>query len=346
MDWTASGITNTFRYEMLDPWCHDSRGDLEVYSCSISEGYYTDAKAQADFEVSGNSYVENSAIRVWHSATLGEETITECIGTFIPDTQSETLKYGSSVLTLAMMHPLDKLATDYRNGDFSVDAGRNIADFVKDRIEGSGADANISPALVASNKGFSSAWIWEHGDSVLSAINKAADACNYRVGADEFGAVTFYPYVVPSARDIAYTFPTGALSITMPEVKISTNEIVNCVNVKATKDETTLTARATVAATHPWHFTRIGRWYGKTYEESQMDDFSQEAVNKKAKQYLAENDNTTRKWEATCLYVPIKCGDVVMFDTGDGTQVKAMVQQRKITCDKTMQMELILDEVI
>lgn len=344
MDWTASGIQNTFRYEMLDPWLKISYGDLEVYSCSISEGYYTDAKAQAEIECNGALYMANSAIRVWHSATLGDETITKCIGTFIPDTQNETLEYGESRITLSMMHPLDKLSTDCRCGDYGVSSGTDIASWVKSRIEGSGCNADVSPALT---KTFASSWVWEHGESVLSAIQTAADACNYQVGADAMGNVTFYPYSPPSARDVAYTFPTKSLSITMPSVKISTNEIVNMVNIKATKDQETLTSRATVAGTHPWSFSRIGRWYAKNYEESQMDDFSQSAVDAKAKQYLAQNDDTTRKWEATCMYVPIHCGDVVMFDTGDGAaQVKAMVQQRKITCDATMEMELILDEVI
>lgn len=347
MDWFASGIQNTFRYEMLDPWCKTSYGELEVYSCSISEGYYTDAKAQAEIVCSGSLYIPSSSIRVWHTATLGEDSITECIGTFIADTQNETLEYGNSELTLSMMHPLDKLATDCRCGDCGVASGANIANWVQSRIEGSGCTADISPALKANSKGFPTSWVWEHGESVLSAINTAADACGYQVGADAMGNVTFYPYTAPSARDVAFRFPSGSLSITLPTIRISTNEIVNMVNVKATKDQETLTSRATVAATHPWSFTKIGRWYAKNYEESQMDNFTQSAVDAKAKSYLAQNDNTTRKWEGTCLYAPIRCGDVVIFNTGDGAgEVKAMVQQRKITCDATMQMELVLDEVI
>ena len=347
MDWFASGIKNEFEFEMLDPWLKSSRGTLDVYSCSISEGYYTDAKAQADIECDGAQYIENSAIRVWHIATLGEETVRECIGTFIPDTQSEKLENEQSILTLSMMHPLDKLATDCRCGDSGVSTSTNIAQWVQDRIQGAGCNANISPALIASGRTFPSAWVWEHGETVLSAIQSAADACNYQVGADAAGNVTFYPYTVPSARSVSFEFPEGSLSITMPEVKISTNDIINCVNVKATKDDVTLVARAQVAATHPWHFSKIGRNYAKNYEESQMDDFTQAAVNAKAAYYLAQNDDTTRKWEATCLYVPIRCGDVVRFKTGDGSaEAVAMVQQRKITCDAQMEMDLVLDEVI
>ena len=347
MDWTASGIKNTFRYEMLDPWCRESRGDIEVYSCSISEGYYTDAKAQADFEVNADEYIENSAIRIWHTAALDDEVITECIGTFIPDSQTRTIEHGNTTLELSMMHPLDKMATDYRCGDFGVAAGTSIAGFVAARIEGSGCSANIAPALVEFGYGFASAWVWEHGESALSAIQAAADACNYQVGADAMGNVTFYPYVTPAGRDIAYEFGEGELSVVEDGVKITESDIINCVVLKATKDQETLVSRATVAASHPWHFTRIGRWYSKTYDETQMENFTQAAVDAKAKEYLSANDGTTRKWEATSLYIPLHCGDVVTFRTGDGTaECTAMIQQRKIKCDAAMEMQLVLDEVI
>lgn len=347
MDWFASGIRNEFRYEMLDPWCRSSLGDLPVYSCLISEGYHTDAKARAEIECDGSAYVENSAVRVWHTATLGAESATECLGTFVADTQSETLRHGASALALSMMHPLDKMATDCRCGDWGVSAGADIASFVRGRVEGSGCTADIAQALEGSGKGFPSAWVWEHGESTLAAIQSAADACGYQVGADAMGNVTFYPYVAPANRDAAFEFPDGALSVTMPEVKVSTGDVVNCVNVKATKDQDTITSRATVAADHPWHFTRIGRWYAKNYEESQMETFTQEAVDAKARRYLASNDGTSRKWEAECLYAPVRCGDVVLFSTGDGAaRCKAMVQQRKIECDPLMRMELVLDEVM
>lgn len=352
MNWFSSGIKNEFRYEMLDPFLDTSYGDLEVYSCEISEGYYTDAKAQATITCNGDEYIENAAVRVWHSATLGDESLSECIGTFICDTCSQELTNGANILTLNLMHPLDKMATDYRCGDASVAASgeagaETIAAWVSARIEGSGCKANISPELIASGRKFASPWVWEHGESTLAAIQSAADACTYQVGADVYGNVTFYPYQSPSAKTVSFEFPEGELSITEPSVKVSSGDIVNQVNVKATQDQETLTARATVAATHPWHKNKIGRWYAKNYEESQLSPFTQQALQAKADYYLSINDTTTRKWEATCLYVPIQCGDVVRFRTGDGAaEVIAMVQQKKINCDATMEMSLVLDEVI
>lgn len=337
MDWGASGIAHEYTFELLDPWLTSTRGNLTVYDCSITEGYYTDSKASVAIEADADTWIDNSAIRIYDTATLGTDTEQICLGTFVCESVTYEVTDARRIANIDGLHPIDKLTTDLHPGDYGIPEGASVADWCESIITGAGCNARIADGVSGT---FASSWVWEHGESCLVALNRACGS-SYQVGADVYGNVTVSPYVEPYRRESSYTLTSTQIT---SAAKISSGDIVNRVVVQAEQDDTQLYASAVVAATHPWTWARLGRWYTKSYTESSLDNFSQSAVQALADHYLAENDGTTRKWELTCLYLPnIQCGDVITVDFG-GETVRALVQQRKIKCgDVTM--DLILDEV-
>ena len=338
MDWFASGVRNSFEYEMYDPWLRSPRGMLEVVSCSISEGYYTDSKARADVECDAESWFENSALRVWHTARLAGGSVRECLGTFVPDEVSETRERGARTLSLSMMHPIDKMATDLRCGDVGVAAGTEVSEWVRTRIEDSGCTAAIDPALAG--RTLPTSWVWGHGESVLSVVDAAASAAGCVIGAEPDGSVSMRPYVAPSRKSPAWELPASAVTSAS---RATAGDVCNRVVVAAESDGARLSAWATVDPSHPWAFQRLGRWFAKSYEE-RVEPFDQATVQALADHYMALNDDVSRKWEVSCLYFPCRCGEVVVAELG-GERVAGMVQQRELVCDAGMATTLILDEV-
>lgn len=363
MDWSASGIKNEFRYELLDVFCRSNYGlacygYLEgVKSATITEGYYTDAKSSATLELdaSTNWSDTNYSVRIWHTATLGEESTTTCLGTFCVDLPvSQTYEYGRRTRTVNLISPLDKLATYYPEGDVCIPEGTVVYDWFNETVEKAGANGAPWDYLKTYNTKLPSTYIWEHGETMLTAINGVAAAIAYQAGVDTMGNITLTPYHIPSLKSTSYTFGTGEASITKVGVSIEGTEPVNRVVVQATKtegdSEQVLCATAQVDAAHPWSYTKLGRWWSKSYTESQLEPFDQATLQAKANTYLAQNIDAITKYECNCLYVPVCCGDVVQFNyedcaTDHGLHIRAMVQQREITLDAEMNMKLILNEV-
>ena len=362
MDWSASGIKNEFRYEILDAFCRSNYGTacygyLEgVTSATITEGYYTDAKASATLELDASTnWYDDCSVRIWHTATLGDEQVTTCLGTFCVDQPvSQTYEYGRTTRTVNLISPLDKLATYYPCGDVCVGSGTVVYSWFEDMCNKAGATGKPWEHLQINNVKLPSTYIWEHGDTMLSAVNGIANAIGYQVGVNVLGEITLNPYHIPSQKSTCYTFGTGEASITKVGVSIEGTEPVNRVVVQATKtegdNEQVLRAAAEVDVAHPWARGKLGRYWTKSYTESQLEPFDQSTLQAKADRYLAENIDAITKYECDCLYVPVCCGDVVQFRyqdsvEDDGINIRAMVQQREITLDAEMNMKLILNEV-
>lgn len=336
MNYLASGIKHSFTFELLDPFLVETRGNLTVYSADIQEGYYTDSKATLTLECEASGWLDNSAVRIYDTATLDGETETTCIGTFVLDSLTETKTDNMHRLSLDMLHPIDKLTTDLVAGDYGVAAGLNVGDWCKSAIEGSGCNAVIRDGVSGT---FNSSWVWEHGESKLEALNRACGS-RYQVDTDTMGNVVIAPYIDPANREPYMTLTAKQIT---DAVEISTGDIVNRVVVEAEQDGTQLSASATVEPTHPWAWAKLGRWYTKSYTESNLEDFSQAAVDNLAAHYLAENDGTVREWDVDTLYFPVACGQTLRVEFG-GESVVCMVSQRRYSLGDGTQ-SLILKEV-
>ena len=336
MNWLQSGIKHTLEFEQLDPLLKEHRGYLTVYDASIDEGYYTDSKARADITCLADTWIPNSAVRIWDTLSKGDESEKVCLGTFIQDSYDEETTDNRRTITLSMMHPIDKLTTDLRCGDIGVAAGTSVADWCKQTCENAYIDIDIADGVTGT---FSSAWVWEHGESVLEGLNRATGS-TYQVGADVYGRVTIRPYVTPSLREPSYTLTAEHIT---DSASISIGDVCNRVVVLAEQDDQQLCASAQVDPSHPWSINHIGRWYTKEYTESKLDEFTQAAVQALANTYMKENDGTTRKWEIKCLLFPCSCGETLRLQYG-GEDVVCLIQQRKLNLvNRTM--ELILNEV-
>lgn len=357
IDWTL-GRTNRFEYEMVDPFdLESSWGFVEgVRSCTVTNGYYTDLKQSAAIELSGSNLERNALVRVWHIAEqAGAEHRSE-LGTFMPDTRRGEYRFGRVSGQASMYSTLYRLSTDKRITDMGVSTSQNVVGWIRQRVEGAGGTLWVDPDIDDARR-FPEAWTFEYGKTLLYGVNQAASSIGCRIEPDAHGRVCLVRYQEPSARSVSLEIPSGAASVVRPGVSMEEREICNRAIVKYQSGDETVYGRADLPASHPWAFERIGAWHPNVYTESQLDDTSQAALDRRAAEYLALNSAVPEplagagmrpsSWEIEMLYMPMRMGEIAACDYSDtdlgGIRIKGLVQQQEIRLDAAMLCKVILN---
>lgn len=347
MDWAASGIINTFDYELVNCVSLASTGErlTGVTGCSIKEAYYADTRASATLELDGSRIPEGMAVRIWHTATLGDEQVTEALGTFMVDEDSPTISYGRMSGEVSLVSMLARYSTDLIGTDMGVSDVPVASWFEAAVADGFGVPL-VMPGIDRS-KTFSP-WVWEFAKSTLWALNQAADAVGGRIDVDGYGRTVLSPYGVPSSRADTFEITPNVLEVGITRTDGDrVNRVVVCYEPS---DGDPIYADVRVDAAHPWHPSKIGRWYTKDYNESQPEDPTQAGIERLARRYLAVNSDASRKWEGKGLYLPVKCGEVGRLtysdaDGGESVNARVMLQQKSYKLDAAMETSYVLDEV-
>lgn len=359
MDWSASGIRNTFEYELIDPFdLSFSLGYLDgVTGCTITESYRGEYRASACLELDGAELPINALVRVWHIAELDGEIYRHVLGTFMQELNPDMdYAYGRRYGSVPLQSTLLRLGTDRRAGDMAVPKSTAVVPYFERIVSNAGGTSYTSPAFDRS-KTFSKGRVWACSESVLSECHRCADAVGGRVETDEMGRVSLVPYQIPSSRAVSHEFQSGDASPVLVGVKTANAEVVNKVVVSYKHDDETYYAVSQVDASHPWHWRKIGRHVAAEYTENSLDlgenptaEQIKAALQAMADSRLAALSKALRTWGATLLYAPVSCGEVITLPyndspDSDGLMIKGMVTQREIECDATMLMSLTIEEV-
>lgn len=338
MDWTASGRKDTFSFEMVDPFDLDSsRGTLDGVvegSCSLTWSYYSEAISSGSIELDNSNYIENSLIRVYHTAELNGETETREVGTFFTSRSDMTYKYGRWSGSLELIGMNQRYIDDLLTYDQAVNAGTSATTYFKNVVSEAGGEASVSSSVT--DKTFNTAHVFEFGDTNLSRLNYCADYLDAIVGCDAHGRITLNPYQLPSDREVAYTVPVGSQSVTKVGVVKSddTDEVINCVGLKyepTEEDGETLFSTARLTSDHFAAYENVGRHKVTTEVVSDLDPVTQATLDALAAKKLDANASASKKIEVEfCSYLPFEIGDVVRVDYSDGSDTfsfDGMVQQ-------------------
>lgn len=363
MDWTSSGIANTFAYELVDSANLDSHvGWLDgVTGGTLTKSYRADYRSSATLDVDDASQLpEHCAVRIWHTATLGGESVTNELATLFPEPMGGTLSRGRVSGSVNLYGPVKALAGDIFGGDGGggargIAAGTNIKSYFEYRVKAAFRTPRVM-AFAASST-FPSYHVWEPGTSALTELHAAADACGGYIEDDSHGRVVLAPYILPAKRAESFIMPSGAASLTLVGVDIDSPEIVNKVvcahEVQDNGVSYFITRSATVDASHPWHPARIGRWCGVSESPPSIPDGADigAVLQAYAVQRLRELTDTRRTFSAKALYNPAvdvgRVGRFMYSDSADGEalDVRCFVSQMEITLDAAMTCSLTLEEV-
>lgn len=307
MDWGASGITNTYEFEVLHHTdLNQHIGWLDcVTGGQLDYGYRTELRASGSLDISGDLPKGSYCIRVWHTAKLGGETFRECMGTFIPDSKSieRVNEHGKGSIDLYSVGTY-KLSKRKSHWDCPVKKGTASIAYIKSlaSIVGASVVSQVAEKNVTADR------VREFGVTFLSEAIAIADLMGARIDADRTGAINVVPYVPASRKTVSVKLPNGAKSVVMPGVSIENPTVINRVICKATINGATTYRQAVLSGSHPWSMQNIGYWSDAEYSPSGVSTVAQ--LESYAKSRLTELSSAATKKKVKSLYVPFEAGQI------------------------------------
>jgi hypothetical protein len=355
MDWAQSGIKHAFSFQLVDAVnLTDPRGWLDnVTGGKLTEAYRGDMRASCTLDIDGGEIPLGCAVRIWHEAEAGGETVRECLGTFQPDPAGGTYESGRLTGSVECLSSLGKLSTTLGKRVISV-GNSNIAAHFSEIVGWAKAVPWVAPNWNA-NKTFAAPYVWVMAtESVLAEAQRCADAMGGYLGVDEQGRVTLTPYTEP--RRLAESWQLLPGGVVHFGVDVDVPAIVNRVTAKyehrSGNDTKTYTAEKHLEPSHPWSVENIGRWEAIELTNVTVEDGQdpQTILDDAVKKELESRAAAMNTYSITANYdAAVRCGTagrLVYRDSPDDEGINARVfcSGREIRLDYTAEMALTLEQ--
>lgn len=360
-DWSASGIKNEFSFECVDIKQLDSHICWldGVTGGKITQTYRGDYRVSATLDFDGTEIPKHCAIRIWHTASLNGDTVTEELATLIPQSASNNLSRGRITGSLDLYSAMRFLDNDLVTSNAIIAKNTVAWSKFKSVCSLSGHVSNIDSGIQSTNAKLASNWVWEHGKSALTALQKLADVANGYIVMDTHGRVCLQPYVNPSKAATNGDISTGVNSLILLGVDIGTGDICNKVissyETGSDSNKKVYTAEAKLAASHPWSFQSLGYWAAQETNSPTFSDKDSETTITKQLQAtvnkaLAQASSYTRTFGLDMLYTPqVRVGaayNLFYQDSDNGEKISAnvFISQKEIELSAAMQCSLTCEE--
>ena len=346
MDYSASGITNSFEYEMVGVFApHSSLGYYgDAVSGRLTRSWDAKYRESLSLTIDGEPLPLDCLVRVWHTAELGDESARTLLGTFMQESRSLSYEKGRYTGTISLQSCLMRQGTDLRGNNRNVKAGTNVVGLFESIVTGDGGDPWVDPSLNAS-KTFSSTHVWEFGESALDELQRCADALGAMIHVSPLGETELRPYLAPAQRPQSWALTADNL---IPAMSQAAPDVVNVIQVKYTPQgsQDAQFASAYLAAGQPWSMRTIGRHAARTY---QLNELSKGSVQAQA-DWLLQTVQTGNEWTATLPYMPLPIGSrgALLYqdsDLDEGIATYAVIDSMEIDLDTAMTMQISLSEV-
>lgn len=225
---------------------------------------------------------------------------------------------------------LDKLLVldeDKIEAAYAVPAGAVVTDTVQAVIASTGEAAT---AVTDSTETLTSGMVWPPGTSKLRIVNDLLDAINYfSVRVDGHGTFVAAPYQAPAQRPTVRQFVPGPAAIHTPDFTRDQdlagipNRVV-LVSAGGRDEESLVGVASNTDPASPTSHPSRGRWV--VHAEEGVEATSQAVIDGLARRRLVELSTVAATVEIDHAAVPLAVNDVVAFDTGTGSPVRAATQ--------------------
>lgn len=335
-------------FEMLPPAnLDDSYGQLDgviLSGCSITEGYYTDARVSAKLEVEEGNWIRQSAIRITYRVPeMGYE---EELGTFFATGDSGGRSKGLSTVELDLVSTLHAMSLQkarsphwLQPGAYARTAMRQMCDACHREMVDDGANDHV----------YSETSMLESGESYLDRMFALCEDANDRLDVDGHGRVLVQAYVLPSQR-----VPTFEIDLDDPR-GIAHDGVDKSSDYLSLPSEVHVIYRWTEGSGDSAQQMEIaGSAYGSGHVSfgsrgyivsevevlNELEPAAEWRAEQIAQERLAALSVETEEWTLTTEYLPIHRGDVGYL-RGDGPERLVMVKSLDLNLEN-MQMKLTL----
>jgi hypothetical protein len=321
---------------MCDPRTLDVIGvldNVEPEGSSLSWGYDTDTRFSGTIQTLGSNWIEHSALRVIHR--VPEWNYSNVLATGLVMERPWSRTQGGNVVQFQLSSSLSALERDYLPWHHCISEGANSNDAFRELVNGAeGRKCRVE--MTARNYIYKEARVYEMGDSRLEDIKDICSVSGNHYDVDPYGIITIAEEVPPSQRGIKWTLNVGASRTNVLDgLSGSTTKYNSPTRVVSTykgtllddegkpvkgDDEKSQSIELWSLADIPGPENSGVRGYTVAVVESIGDlaPQTQEALDARTQSKAQSLSQTYREWECSCLYMPIKAGDMADLVIPDG----------------------------
>lgn len=233
MDWTKSGRTDRFTFETLTPakkpqhlgWLSNVTGG------SITWDWNSDTKVSGSIDVKKQRLVNNCLIRVRMVSQLDGETKTVLLGTFFAATTDGEYEHGIYTGTVELKSTLCRHTEDKLRKNYTLAKGHSAIGYYKKMFTWLGGWPAIHGVR---DRKMRKTHVIEFGKAPMDALKYIAKYLDAEITVDANGKTVMRKKTAASRKPVSYSIPTGARSVTLEGVDISSTQAgtPNCVAVK------------------------------------------------------------------------------------------------------------------
>lgn len=233
MDWTKSGRTDRFTFETLTPakkpqhlgWLSNVTGG------SITWDWNSDTKVSGSIDVKKQRLVNNCLIRVRMVSQLDGETKTVLLGTFFAATTDGEYEHGIYTGTVELKSTLCRHTEDKLRKNYTLAKGHSAIGYYKRMFTWLGGWPAVHGVR---DRKMRKTHVIEFGKAPMDALKYIAKYLDAEITVDANGKTIMRKKTAASRKPVSYSIPTGARSVTLEGVDISSTQAgtPNCVAVK------------------------------------------------------------------------------------------------------------------
>lgn len=352
IDWHASGLIVRPEFNLVDSRTLDDLGPLEgVTSYSLAESWRGKYRQTGSVELDGAELPAWAAVRAFVVASDGTESQRVELATLYPYAAPETqTRYGRDMNKYDLASMMRKLGDNLNDKDTAIGAGWSAAGHFSWCCTECGAVPGVHPGIDSTTK---SPRVWEAGETYLTEAHAMADACGGRVEPDAHGRVCLVPYQYPAKVAQSFELQPGAGSVVHVGLDYERPEIINKVVAVYEQGDDRRSVVATVPVSHPWHYSRIGRWAAVEVRPSQVADGADitAVLRALASQTLNERADVRGVYSIEAAFEPIRVGQAgtLYYSDAPGMApriVSGFVSGREVKWDGAgVSMSLTIEEV-
>lgn len=323
-DWAQSGRRDRYRFFAVDPFSLMELQEIDCIpsECSITWGYYTDNKANADITVAEDSFaaMHGRLVRVTHTVTLpGGAEETETLGTFFVESAEKTTGAEFPTRRLNCYSTMWRMSKSALTSDHIWRAGDYCLAGLTRLMEGGGA--TVVPLEGAdATRTHTMDGRFGVGDNRLQCATRYAGWCGWQIGVDDYGRQTIGAYVAPANRAPKTSFESGRNCVYLPSIKeTGTGELYNEVVALWSRqsdpgDNLGLSGSAytSLDSANPMAYENCGARLTGVLKLAEPCTAAE--LRSRADEYLAQHDASIRYLEIEHVGIPhLRAGDTVLY---------------------------------
>lgn len=320
--WRDARFKPDLHVYMVDPHNLDIvRGELiGLKKNNITDGYFSDTKVSGSIETIDDNYIDGSWLRV---VADGEEVAT--LG--VQNRKSTQAPEGWQASAYDMQSTLWMLDSDIAYHLYTIGQNTRANNAVRAIAKTCGKEvifqAGCRDAIYTTAKAY------ERTDSYRSILADICSKANNQLSVDGHGRLSVAPYIDPASKTVSWTLNAddsrGVVLSPGYEDSDASGEAYNRSVVVATNDNRTIIASTDAPASSPISSAYRGWTRTNVHDLSDMSPFTQARAQQLANQYAVDDRSQGKTRDCTCMYFPVKAGEVVDW-VQDGNHQRHLVQ--------------------